>query len=307
MEESKILNSFGERVQYIRSLTGLSRAGFCTKIGISVHSLCSWELKRSIPSMKSINNFIEAVKLIGVDCDYQWLVNGIGSLPMQEFNLTHDDLQYLELLSNNATFISYVDKEEVFQYVNEKYSEVFNTPPREIIGKKMLDLIGDQGYAVCKPYIKKVLAGEEVAFGYPWKFKEGIYRLLNFRYVPARNSSGKIKGFYSFMADGQIVFDQNNHSIFSITPSFSQILPQISDIPVGKLPYNHSLYCQAFETVAKLLEEYSIHYDLNTITQIAHNVYAYALHTNSTTIKTGYTEGIIKTAVSAGLLSAINR
>ncbi|AIL64639.1 hypothetical protein NOVO_01180 [Rickettsiales bacterium Ac37b] len=298
-------NSFSniaDRIKYIRLLSKLSRAKINSELHISHNSLFSWESGKSVPNNSSIQNLVQAFRSIGIVCSTEWVQSGMGELPYKmDHLLTPSELHYLEVLSKQATFISYVNREEKFLFVNEKYGEIFNASPLDIIGKKLKDLIGDQSYMVCKPYVNQVLSGQEVVFEYPWQFKPGCFRYLKLRYIPDINDQKYIKGYYSFMDDTPIFLDSNNHAIFSSIPDITEVLPEIIDVPVTSLKYDHKLNLLAYELVFKLFNEYDIEYNYGTFKKVAENVYAHAINSDNK-INHNYANSIIKTALAAGKL-----
>src|SRR3954454_24785301 len=59
---------------------------------------------------------------------------------------------------------AYVDRDEIFRFANRPYAEWMAQPRKELLGKSMRDLLGDDNYAARKPLIDTAMAGERQFF-----------------------------------------------------------------------------------------------------------------------------------------------
>ena len=51
------------------------------------------------------------------------------------------------------------------------------------------------------PYMERALAGEAVLFEATWPYADGRTRIVDIRYLPQRDQSGRVYGFYAFVLD----------------------------------------------------------------------------------------------------------
>ncbi|MCB0165222.1 MAG: PAS domain S-box protein [Anaerolineae bacterium] len=71
----------------------------------------------------------------------------------------------LRLITDNLPGrISYVDAEQRLRFVNDRYKVLTGLSREEMIGRHIRDIVGVERYEWAKPYIERVLAGEEVTF-----------------------------------------------------------------------------------------------------------------------------------------------
>jgi PAS domain-containing protein len=59
---------------------------------------------------------------------------------------------------------AYVDRDEVYRFVNKPYSEWIGLPRKQMLGMTMRELLGDKNYADRKAMIDSALAGERQFF-----------------------------------------------------------------------------------------------------------------------------------------------
>jgi PAS domain S-box-containing protein len=113
-----------------------------------------------------------------------------------------DSQERLSLIANNLpVLIAYVDSQEIYRFVNDEYENWYGLAPKEIVGRKVRDVLGDIGYGEVRDSIGKVLKGQSVAF-------EGTLPLtrkgeLHFhaRYIPHISGEGNVSGFFVLVED----------------------------------------------------------------------------------------------------------
>jgi PAS domain S-box-containing protein len=108
----------------------------------------------------------------------------------------------LKLVTNSIpALVSYVDKTERYQFVNNQYSDWFGKPLEDFIGKRVRDVIGSRAYATIKPQIDEVFAGKEVSFDTWLDYKGAGQRFVHISYVPDISQDGNVVGYYGLVND----------------------------------------------------------------------------------------------------------
>ncbi len=108
----------------------------------------------------------------------------------------------LRLVTDNISgLISYVDRAERYHFVNAVYESWFAQPREAILGCTVRDALGEVGYAVAQPYIRRVLNGERVTFENTVVYADGTTRTVLSTYVPDVDSKGQTLGFYALITD----------------------------------------------------------------------------------------------------------
>ena len=105
-----------------------------------------------------------------------------------------------ELLDRCPFLCSYANVDMVYQYVNSRYADFWETPRDQIVGKGIPEVAG-AFFETLKPYLKRVLEGETVFHESKVWHESGKTSLLEITHVPAFDSNGEVTGFYCFVND----------------------------------------------------------------------------------------------------------
>ncbi|WP_049796422.1 MULTISPECIES: sensor domain-containing diguanylate cyclase [Cupriavidus] len=71
----------------------------------------------------------------------------------------------IEAIANHVPdFVSFIDMNERFVFVNQAYARHFGLPAQQIIGLTLRELWGTQAYLASRPYLEQALAGKVVRF-----------------------------------------------------------------------------------------------------------------------------------------------
>jgi PAS domain S-box-containing protein len=88
-----------------------------------------------------------------------------------------------------------------YLYVSNEYARVAGGTPEEIAGKRLVDVMGKEGLASIRPYIKKVLSGKRVDYETLVPFKNGDAHFLRGTYLPDKNAKGQVIGWIASLVD----------------------------------------------------------------------------------------------------------
>jgi PAS domain S-box-containing protein len=147
-------------------------------------------------------------------CDYEILIGGqlhceearIVAINDQEVLVMVRDItdrkqaeaklrRYERIVSATADGIAMVDRNYVYQIVNQTYIERNGKPQAEIVGYSVAELLGEQAFLEqIKPNLDRCLAGEVVQYQ-DWFDHGGVgQRFINASYAPYREVDGTISG-----------------------------------------------------------------------------------------------------------------
>ena len=96
--------------------------------------------------------------------------------------------------------ISYVDAQQRYQFVNRTYEEWFGWDKSAVLGRTIEDVIGSAAYALSRPHIEKVLAGETVIYETELPYREKT-RYVAGVLVPNLSPQGQVLGYYALITD----------------------------------------------------------------------------------------------------------
>ncbi|MBX7174592.1 MAG: PAS domain S-box protein [Pyrinomonadaceae bacterium] len=87
-----------------------------------------------------------------------------------------------------------------YLFVNNTASYFLGFSPREIIGKPIVEIMGEKAFAIILPFIKKVLKGERVEFETEVPLQAG-HRFMHVVYVPEWDKNGEVIGWFATVTD----------------------------------------------------------------------------------------------------------
>jgi PAS domain S-box-containing protein len=105
------------------------------------------------------------------------------------------------IADNMPAFLSYVDKDRIFRFVNKIFEEGYGISRQEIIGRPLKSVVGEQIYESIKAEVNAALSGERVAYERCIQFRSGETRRVSVNYIPDADKGGNIRGFYALGID----------------------------------------------------------------------------------------------------------
>lgn len=111
------------------------------------------------------------------------------------------EAQLRVVADSTSTMLMICDAEERFVFVSRAYARYRGRPVDQIIGRKVEEITGAEGYEKIRPYIARVLAGEVVAFEMSLDYPHLGPRTVSVSYVPEHDTAGKVSGWMSAVTD----------------------------------------------------------------------------------------------------------
>ncbi|MCC3156895.1 PAS domain-containing protein [Hymenobacter sp. 15J16-1T3B] len=109
--------------------------------------------------------------------------------------------QRLQLLTDALpVLISYVDRDERYQFANLAYEAWFKQRPAELMGRQVREVVGEAGYRNVKAYMERVFAGERLSFDARMPYRDDFFRHIHVDYIPDWRH-GEVNGFYALVSD----------------------------------------------------------------------------------------------------------
>ena len=98
-------------------------------------------------------------------------------------------------------YISFVDAEERYRLVNQRYEEYFGKPAAQLIGQRLCDMQPPAAYAEMQPHIQTALGGQTVRYQSHPTGPDGRSYWFDVQYVPRRDEGGAVTGFFVLVFD----------------------------------------------------------------------------------------------------------
>jgi PAS domain S-box-containing protein len=84
---------------------------------------------------------------------------------------------------------------------NPAYAEIVGRPVDEIVGRTLLEVLGEEGWANVRPFAERALKGEKVEFDSMVRYPNGIARSIHAIFTPEILESGTVVGWVGSITD----------------------------------------------------------------------------------------------------------
>ncbi len=88
-----------------------------------------------------------------------------------------------------------------YLFVSEACAKMLGHEPEEVVGKKIVEVIGEKAFDTIVPYVKAVLAGHRVEYETEVHYKDGRPRFVHVVYVPDKDERGQVRGWVASIID----------------------------------------------------------------------------------------------------------
>ncbi|HYR34770.1 MAG TPA: diguanylate cyclase, partial [Burkholderiales bacterium] len=107
----------------------------------------------------------------------------------------------LQIITDNVpALVSYIDADERYRFNNRAYEDWLGLGAKEMLGRTVREVWGEERYAHFRPNIERVLGGERVTYEYAMT-QAGVERQALASYVPDLDAAGRVKGFFVLVSD----------------------------------------------------------------------------------------------------------
>lgn len=96
--------------------------------------------------------------------------------------------------------IGYFDPQQIYRYANQRYAQWFGMTPNEVVGNRILNVIGERGYQQVKHHISQALGGETVTYEYTMRQNNVLVHGRS-TLVPEINTEGVVLGCFVLSFD----------------------------------------------------------------------------------------------------------
>jgi two-component system sensor kinase FixL len=103
--------------------------------------------------------------------------------------------------------VSYVDAEQRYRFNNLAYLRQFGQSPRDLYGRHVREVLGEEVYRTILPYMTQALAGQRVEFEQRLNYGGAGPRDVTVTYLPDLAANGRVRGFYAVVNDVTMLKD----------------------------------------------------------------------------------------------------
>jgi transcriptional regulator with XRE-family HTH domain len=311
--------NWSARLRYVRTMLGKSRADVAEKTGISHDSLRSWELGRSVISMRSVEKVVGAYrKEYGVNLSESWILRGEGEMPSIPGAEEYSIIKIFE--SKSKDFIAYIDRTGRVLHGNKKFEKLFKVHTPDIVGCMIVEpsdkSTGDSVKAIHKPisekigaYVKQALKGYECSFEYPVETEDkdtsGNISYVKLDCLPDHSDGKRVRGMFIFISSETPVSGvsdaiSNDNNLLQESHQLQDETYGLPSIEVSQISFDKDLYKRVIDVAAQVIEKYRIKKDYKIISKIIDHLYQFAVVSNN--IDNSYADTVVQIAVRTGAM-----
>ncbi len=136
------------------------------------------------------------------------LMNDIHGLKQAQEALRASEAELRLIMDNVPARVAYIDTEYRFRFLNRHNEEWLGENRKDLTGRYVAEVVGDERFAQMQPLLQRVLGGEVVATELMLEQPEGEPRWEAIHYAPNRDAEGKVIGIYAVHTD---VHDQKRN------------------------------------------------------------------------------------------------
>ena len=97
--------------------------------------------------------------------------------------------------------VCFVDATLVYRFINRPLADWLRQPRKDVIGKRLKDVLGETAFEQRRPMYEKALAGERVFFASEFDHKDRGLVAVTTDYVPWADASGEVRGIIIVVED----------------------------------------------------------------------------------------------------------
>jgi len=125
-------------------------------------------------------------------------------------------------MDRTPVLIAYVGTDRTYKFVNKPYAERFGLRQRDIVGKTIRDVLGEEAYARIKSYVDAALRGKRGEFEMELAYREIGAHYVWVTYEPDFDEVGQVAGFFATILD--ITDRKKAEESISIEKRFSDLI-----------------------------------------------------------------------------------
>jgi PAS domain S-box-containing protein len=104
------------------------------------------------------------------------------------------------VVDSTPAFIASYNRDQRMTWSNKSYAARFGKTPDEILGCRLVDLVGEAAFRMVDPFTARVLAGESVEVEMEMPYATGA-RFLHMTAAPTRDAAGAVDGCVTVLTD----------------------------------------------------------------------------------------------------------
>jgi PAS domain S-box-containing protein len=105
------------------------------------------------------------------------------------------------ILRNTPFLLTRCSSDLRYLFVSEACAKMIGHEPEEVVGKKIVEVIGETAFNTILPHIKAVLSGHRVEYETQVHYRDGGPRFVHVVYLPEKDQLGQVRGWVASITD----------------------------------------------------------------------------------------------------------
>ncbi|WP_416675326.1 PAS domain-containing hybrid sensor histidine kinase/response regulator [Egbenema bharatensis] len=161
-----------------------------------------YRFRRKDGNLRWVSDYLTARRDPENNC---WIVTAVAvdvtERKQAEEALRRHEIQLQQITDALPAYVSYLDSDHRYRFVNKTYEERFGIPREQFYGKRICELLGEASYRSIQPYLQQAFAGNSITYSTTQTDDKGITRHLDVTLIPDFATDRQVKGCYSFIMD----------------------------------------------------------------------------------------------------------
>jgi two-component system, cell cycle sensor histidine kinase and response regulator CckA len=118
-----------------------------------------------------------------------------------EEGLRAKEAQLRLVTDSSAVMLAQCSRDLRYRFVNRACAEFLGRTPDEIVGKPIVEILGEEAYKRIRPYVEMVLQGRPVEFETEVPYERIGRRFMRVAYTPEKDAKGNVLGWVAAISD----------------------------------------------------------------------------------------------------------
>jgi PAS domain S-box-containing protein len=124
-----------------------------------------------------------------------------NDLIISKEKIEESEIKYRTIVNSLPQFISYINKDLIYEFVNDTYLQRFNLQKESVFGKPLIELIGSNSLQKAKPHLDRTLLGETVNYSEHFVYPNGLELYIDGTLIPKMNQDNDVEGYFAVLND----------------------------------------------------------------------------------------------------------
>jgi len=113
-----------------------------------------------------------------------------NKLRENEASLRDKEAELESIIYRTPFMLIRLDRDLRYRFISQAYLEMTGRQPEQVVGKRLVDILGEKNFHAIRPYIERVLQGNRVEFEREVHYRGGGTRFLHVVYTPEKDERG---------------------------------------------------------------------------------------------------------------------